>query len=287
MKKIICALLVVAFLISGQLIAFGPTGHRIVGELASHYLSAKSKAAIVQILGTGSFQKHSLARVATWSDEIRSSPEWSKAKKDKKQWNAVGNNTLWHYATVNKPEDLANLNKVPADIYDGMIVLKLQESEDILRGKIEGNKEEALKWLVHLVGDIHQPLHVGSGTDRGGNSKAVRWFNKADNPTNLHSVWDSYLVDNERLSYTEYTAYLLETTSEEDVKTWVDSDYIGWATESDAMRKEIYKSGNPNWENLPKLEYQYVYDNKPRLEQRLKQGGVRLGHLLNSIFENQ
>ena len=138
-----------------------------------------------------------------------------------------------------------------------------------------GDEFFTLKLLVHLVGDIHQPLHVGNGTDKGGNEVKLKYFWKS---SNLHRVWDSGLIDNQQLSYTEY-AESIDFATPQQLKDWQATSVLDWAYESMALRKQVY--------NIPEdgnLSYRYNYDNLATVNLRLRQAGIRLAGILNEIY---
>ena len=135
-------------------------------------------------------------------------------------------------------------------------------------------RQQALKWLVHLVGDIHQPLHVGRGDDRGGNEVVVLWFGE---PSNLHSVWDSGLIGRAELSSTEL-AEKVDIATAEEVKAWQASTPLDWAGESSASLDKLYLIGDR------KLSFRYVFDQWPTVEKRIAQAGVRLAGLLDRLL---
>ena len=128
--------------------------------------------------------------------------------------------------------------------------------------------------LVHLVGDIHQPLHVGKPGDRGGNDVKVKWF-RSD--SNLHRVWDSDMIDDTKLSYTEL-ALSLGTPDKATVARWQKTSIRDWATESMNYRPQVYDIGDSN------LSYKYSYKYLGAAKDRLLQAGVRLAGLLNQIY---
>ncbi|HRQ86401.1 MAG TPA: S1/P1 nuclease, partial [Flavobacteriales bacterium] len=121
----------------------------------------------------------------------------------------------------------------------------------------------------------HQPLHVGKGDDRGGNSFQVQWFKKG---TNLHHVWDESLVDGTKLSYTEL-AHSLDHASKEQIHAWSQGTIADWAQENVGYRARIY----PKERGL-NLSYEYRYEQWPLMEQQLLKAGIRLAGLLNSIY---
>ncbi|MFL6754069.1 MAG: S1/P1 nuclease [Sphingomicrobium sp.] len=251
--------------------AWGKTGHRVVAAIADTQLSGLARARVEQILGPG----ESLDEAANWPDEMRSAPGpfWQKTT------------AAWHYVTLNgtiydhaPPEGdaLEALNRFSKTLQDPKAS--------------RADKQLALRFIVHLVGDLHQPLHVGKCCDRGGNDVKVSWFGK---PTNLHSVWDSQLVDEEQLSFTELAAKLERHISPQDVVKWWDANPLDWISESAEVRDTLYPSpAKPRKvENLkdeqpllPELSYSYVYKFTPLMEQRLSQGGVRLAAFLNAVF---
>ena len=263
-----------AALVPSPAFAWGKTGHRVVAAIADTQLSGLARAHVEEILGPG----ESLDEAANWPDEMRSAPSafWQKTA------------TPWHYVTLNgiiydhaPPEGdaLQALNHFSKTLQDPSASL--------------ADKQLALRFIVHIVGDLHQPLHVGKCCDRGGNDVKVSWFGK---PTNLHAVWDSQLVDEEQLSFTELAAKLERHISPQDVMKWWDINPRDWISESAEIRDTLYptardlpkppkgkkvKKGEPV---LPDLSYFYVYKFTPVMERRLSQGGVRLAAYLHAIF---
>lgn len=254
-------------------LAWGKTGHRVVAAIADTQLSGLARAHIREILGGA----ESLDEAATWPDDMRSAPGafWQKTA------------TPWHYVTLN------------GIIYDhapseGDALEALAHFRSVLQDPNSSlaDKQLALRFVVHLVGDLHQPLHVGKCCDRGGNEVKVSWFGK---PANLHSVWDSTIVDDEQLSYSELAAKLVRHTSDADVVNWWDINPRDWVSESAQYRERIYanipaaklpkgKKLKKGEQPLPDLSYDYVYKFTPLMEQRLQQAGVRLAAYLNDIF---
>jgi hypothetical protein len=242
--------------------AWGKTGHRVVASIADAQLSGLARAHVKQILG----QAESLDEAANWPDEMRSNPSpfWQKTS------------TPWHYVTLNgivydhapsEGDALEALNKYSATLRDPSASL--------------ADKQLALRFVVHIVGDLHQPLHVGKCCDRGGNDIKVKWFGR---DLNLHSVWDSALVDEQQLSFTEMTAKLQRHTSNADVIAWWDINPRDWMSESAQIRETIYPRPFADPKKVPELSYSYVYENISIMERRLKQAGVRLAAYLNALY---
>lgn len=236
---------------------WGQTGHRVVGEIATSQLKPCTEKKIAAIL-----QGESLAMCSTWMDEVKSDKAYD-------HWDP------WHYCTIGDHQSYAEAG-TPSQ---GDILMKLDEITRELETKKfkHGGEANAIKILVHLLGDLHQPLHVGRGDDKGGNDFKIKYFGKS---SNLHRIWDSDLIDGTQLSYTEYSQHLLRTTTQDRVKQHQSGSYLDWANESKALRMAgIYPSAD-----LENLSYQYGYENYSRLEERLVQAGVRLAMVLNRIY---
>ena len=139
-------------------------------------------------------------------------------------------------------------------------------------------KALALRFIIHIVGDVHQPLHAGSGKDRGGNDVKVRWFGQE---TNLHSVWDSQMIEGQDLSFTEYTKWLGRQIEPAETIAWWDPNPEVWIGESTQIRDTIYPEAA---DGMPNLGYSYQYQHLATAELRLQQGGVRLAAYLDWLF---
>jgi len=237
--------------------AWGQNGHRVVGQIAESHLSAEAKRGVEALVGPDS-----LPRISTWADEIRSDRSWDEA-------------IPWHYINIPPGGELETAERVSA----GDVLAALERFEGVLRNEASSREEKAvaLKFLVHFVGDVHQPLHTGYASDRGGNDVLVLWF---DAPSNLHSVWDSELIEHQRLSYSELAAFIDHPTPEQ-VAAWQATGYREWIAESRAQLDQIYDLGNR------RLSWHYAYRATPIVERRLLQAGVRLAGLLNRIFAQQ
>jgi nuclease S1 len=268
-RLLLAAATAVAFLPS-PVLAWGKTGHRVVAAIADTQLSGLARAHVREILGPG----ESLDDAANWPDEMRSDPAifWQKTA------------TPWHYVTL---DGIAYDHAPP----QGDALEALDHFSNVLKDPNASltDKQTALRFVIHLVGDLHQPLHAGKCCDKGGNDVKVTWFGK---PTNLHSVWDSQLVDEEQLSFTELAAKLERHISDRQLIEWWDINPRDWATESGELRETVYpapdappKKGSKGKDaGVPELSYSYVYRFTPLMEQRLAQGGVRLAAYLNALF---
>lgn len=233
---------------------WGQTGHRATGLIAERLLNAKAKQRIAALLNG-----ESLAMVSTWMDDIRSDSTYDHTHD-------------WHWVTIETGQTYDQSKKNPK----GDVIMTLERLIiELKSGKLSKEKEiEALKMLVHLIGDIHQPLHVGCCDDQGGNKVQVKWFGAN---SNLHSVWDSGMIDGTRLSYTELADWL-GTPSPALVKTWQSANVRDWANESMSFRTSVYDTGNGN------LGYKYQYKYFNLAKERMLRAGVRLAGVLNQIY---
>lgn len=239
-----------------QSFAWGPIGHRVVGLIAEKHLSKKAKKNLQQIL-----KNETLAEVSNFMDFIRSD----------KTYRHMGS---WHYCTI--PDGKTYAEAGTPD--EGDVIVTIQRLVNELKSKNFTDEDEvfALKCLVHLVGDIHQPLHVGNGEDKGGNDVDLEFF---WSKSNLHRVWDSGIIDEQKYSYTEYVEWIDHPTEVECVN-WSSINVLDWAKESKEYRNQCYDTMPEN----KKLNYRYNFDNIDLVNQRLLQAGIRLANVLNDIY---
>lgn len=267
-------------LITTNAFAWGPTGHRVVGAVAEKHLDIAVLSKIYKILGG-----QSLSRVSNWSDEIKSEPQ------------TYQHTYNWHY-TDWKDDD----HQHDETNSSGKLMTAINEQVAVLKDPNAAldKKNFALKFVVHLIGDLHQPLHVGNGLDQGGNKCKVQFHKKE---TNLHALWDEGMINFTNLSYSELAAYVAQGRTREQVLSWKSGTPIDWALESKELRGKIYPadvvpSEAPmsvkaycrsdivvTAETMPKLAYEYSYQYVPVVEQRLYQAGVRLALLLNEALK--
>lgn len=263
-----------ACLLPSPAFAWGKTGHRVVAAIADTQLSGLARAHVREILGGA----ESLDEAANWPDEMRSAPGqfWQKTA------------TPWHYVTLNG----ITYDHAPPE---GDALEALNHFRSVLRDPAASlaDKQLALRFVVHLVGDLHQPLHAGKCCDKGGNDVKVTFFGK---PTNLHAVWDSALPDDEQLSFSELAAKLERHITNQDVLDWWDINPRDWISESAEIRETVYptaadmpkpvkgKKRRKGAPVVPDLSYSYVYRFTPVMERRLQQAGVRLAAYLNDVF---
>ncbi len=258
LKKII--LFVAVCYIPLQSMAWGTTGHRVCGQVADSYLTPKARKAIQAILGN-----ESLALASNWADFIRSDSTYKDL-------------TIWHYINLDKvykyPELLTYLKKDTA--VDAYVKLSFLSAELKKKNLSKTNRLLYLHMLIHLVEDLHQPLHTGHEVDEGGNKIKFLWFGR---DMNAHTLWDSGLIDFQQLSYTEYATAINHTTAAQ--RAALQKDPISqWIFESNQIAGKIYTDVKPG----DKLGYEYNFKNIATLNQQMLKAGVRLAGLLNQIF---
>ena len=258
MKKPSLLFLILQFVFTNlQASDWGQTGHRVIGLVAEQHLTQRTKSAVDDLL-----QGESLAFVSTYGDEIRSNKEF-------KHFDP------WHY--VNLPLDKRYGEETPnpkGDVYHAV-----NHCVRVLKDSNASREDKAfyLRLLVHFVGDLHQPMHVGRSEDRGGNDIKVLWFGKK---SNLHRVWDSEMINGYQMSYSEL-AHNLPTYTQVEQGDIVNSTVLDWLHESQSHAKQIYGSV----EQDERLSYAYQQKYFPLVRERLYRGGLRLAKLLNDIFD--
>lgn len=246
--------LIIILVTATLLLGWGKTGHRVIGKIANENLTPEAIEKITQLFG------HSdLARIGNWADEIKSDPQWDHSHD-------------WHYCTIIEGQEYEGPES------GGRAVQKVTEFSNLLRKGTLGEKDQkdVLRFIVHIVGDLHQPMHVGNGTDRGGNDIKVTWFREE---TNLHRVWDSQMIDHMQYSYTEFAQQIQLGMSDEDKIALLDPTLLSFVYASRATHPQVYDIGDGN------LSWSYIYKNRELLEDRLLKGGFHLAAILNDIYK--
>ncbi len=235
---------------------WGATGHRSIGKIADIHLSKKAKKEIDRLLNG-----QSLALVSTYGDDIKSDDDYDKYYS-------------WHF--VNFPFDTKYEDSKKSK--SGDIVMGIDHCISVLKdpNSSENDKVFFLKFLVHLIGDLHQPLHVGRGEDKGGNDIKLQWHYKK---SNLHRVWDSGMIEFYNMSYTELTSNR-KKLSKTQIEIIKEGSILDWTYESQALAKKVYASAKPE----EKLSYRYSYDHFDLVMSQLQKSGIRLAKVLNDIF---
>ncbi len=263
---LLCGLALAATaLLPASAFAWGAQGHRLVARIAEAHLDPAAKAEVDRLLATE--PGDTLASIAPWADQLRAEdPDLGKR--------SAG----WHY--VNMAED-GCIYDPPRHCRDGDCVieaLKAQSARLADRSLSDAERLQALKFVVHLVGDMHQPMHAGYGHDKGGNTYQLQ-FNERG--TNLHSLWDSGMFYALQLDDDQYLQRLQALPAPAGiVAPQLQDDAARWAEQSCsiATRKGVYPSGH-------KVDDAYADTWRPVAEAQLRLAGERLAALLNELLD--
>jgi hypothetical protein len=259
MKKY--TLLVFGLILSFVLVSWGYEGHYAVAAIAENHLTPNTQLAVKNLLG-----HKTMADVSSYADDLRSDPAYASTKE-------------LHYLNIplgHSYEQFSVLvkNSHTPNIYNGIAgcIFELK-SPTSSRSK----KEFALEMLIHLVGDAHQPMHVSRAADKGGNATSVTFLGAG---TNLHSLWDSGLLDHQKINYKDLAAKYDDVTPGQ-IKKWQSDNIMVWLWESYQITTILYKEAEDN----PKFDEKYYQDHLPILKSRIEKAGIRLAGILNDIYK--
>jgi len=236
---------------------FGAEGHRIAGRVAQARLCAQAGLQI-ETLGQG----RRLEELGLWADRIRSEDRWAHSRP-------------WHYINVGDDFPLERYRSPQeGDILWAIAHFREQLADTSLASE---SRRDALRFLTHFVVDLHQPLHVGRASDRGGNQVLVTTVGGGQ--TNLHRFWDTEAI---RLTGLAEDAYMdsLRAIVDGEARLWVRHTPLEWARESQSLRSRVYEFAGPD--NL--LAQVYLDEAVSITRLRLAQAGVRLAAALNRVF---
>ncbi|HUB91033.1 MAG TPA: S1/P1 nuclease [Dyella sp.] len=247
--------------------AWGPLGHSVVAALAQRHLSPAAETEVEHLLALD--HTHSLADIASWPDEIRNDP------KQQDLWKQTRSS---HYIDFRdpsckyvRPRDCRNGQCVVEAIPHYLAILGDRRQPDAVR-------LQALKFVVHFVGDIHQPLHAGYRDDAGGNAYQVQFQGQG---MNLHRVWDSGLLNTRGLNGKAY-AQRLDAEGIAPLPPPIapfDKPAAQWAEESCQITRDIYPANH-------KIDQAYIDAELPVADSRLREAGRRLAEVLNLALQN-
>lgn len=249
--------------IPGAADAWGVVGHRVIGELGEAQLSPAARAQ-VQALLAGE-PEPSLAAVSTWADQVRE-------QGDAYRWSVPLHWVNFERGACQYDPDLL--------CRDGRCVVGAIEkyTAELAETSLPlAQRREALKWVVHFVGDVHQPLHAGFGFDRGGNDFQINFQRTG---WNLHSVWDSLILESTKLDWQGYRQRIAETTfSDEAAARARELSPRRWAEESCEIvhREDFYPPRH-------KITRAYLDAHRPLADERLKLAAARLAGVLNEAL---
>ncbi len=255
MKRLL--LTIVSLCVALNALAWGQMGHDVIAYIGEKNLTPKSATAIRELL-----EGRSLVYYANWMDNIRGTEEYR-------------HTSSWHYRNVDEGETVESM---PLNENGDVVRATEQMIADIKSGTLSREQERiAVMMLIHMVGDMHCPMHAGRLSDLGGNRHAVTFFGRK---TNLHSIWDSALLEAaHKWSYQGWWEQLdvIDQASKAEIQQ---GEPLEWFAESVDAAVEIYAATPIDSE----LSYDYVTRFAPLVERQLLNGGLRLAQVLNDLY---
>ena len=240
---------------------WGQKGHDVTAFIAENHLTPATYQKISEIL-----DGKSIVYWANWLDNASHTPEYAYSK-------------TWHYKNI---DDGVKYEEAPL-LESGDVVRAIYQQVQTLQNpnSTKAENQLALKILVHLMGDIHQPMHMGHASDLGGNRWNVKYFGK---DSNLHSVWDSSLPESaHKWTYSEWNDQINRPTAEETEIILTNGTPETWGKETFELCKQVYDKTPQNLN----ISYDYIADWTPFIETQFLKGGLRLADILNSIYDSE
>lgn len=256
MKKFIILLAMLPVVLPS--FGWGQKGHDVTAYVAECNLKKGVRNKISKILGN-----HSLVYYANWLDNASHSPEYAYT-------------STWHYANVDEGYTYETMDKLAS----GDVITAVNSlAAELKKGGLDPEKEKLdLMMLIHLVGDMHCPMHAGRKSDRGGNNVSVKFFNS---PRKLHSIWDTDLVESaHKWGYIDWE-HQIDRATKEEKREIVNGSTLDWFNETHKIAEQIYKDTPAD----TVVSYDYISKYSPVIEQQLLRGGLRLAKLLNEIYK--
>jgi len=264
MKKISSILFVIVFCVSlpHNLFAWGKKGHGIVAEIAFALLDSNTKKAVYKYLEltTIDLGATTIEEASTWMDEVRSDHKYDYMRE-------------WHYVNIEKGNQYVETKEGNAINALNNAITALEHRDNLSNEEIKKN----LMIIFHLTGDIHMPLHVGYGSDKGGNDIKVKYLS---NPTNLHRVWDTEIIESENITAND-CLLTYNRFDKDEIAKFKEINIENWIYEPRALLGKVY--------NFPAdgvLDQAYADKNKTIIKQQLLIAGIRLAAVLEKLFQS-
>jgi hypothetical protein len=240
--------------------AWGHDGHRAAATITAARLCENAADQVAQLL-----DDMTLLEASTWPDAIRGETRWAHTRD-------------WHYINIGDDEPFGALDDSKAG--RGQLLIAIRANLAVLADERESapRRREALSFVVHLVADLHQPLHVGRSEDRGGNTITVRFDG---DETNLHRLWDSALLRSTGLRQADYLRTLAPLVAL-GAAAWEHGELEDWAEESRRLRPWVYDFDARR--RVPLISRRYAETGRQITALRVAQAGVRTAWVLNGIW---
>lgn len=255
-KKIVLTLALALW--SAAAFAWGQKGHDTTVAIAERHLTPRALAAVNQLL-----EGKSPVYYANWLDNASHTPQYAHTK-------------TWHYKNVDAGVEFDDAPLLST----GDIVRALPEQIKVLENPNSSVEDRrlALKMIIHFLGDIHQPMHIGHASDRGGNNWKIKFFGR---DTNLHSVWDSNLPEAaHKWSYSEWVDQIDRATPERQQEI-IKGSASDWGKETFEICKKVYEATPQGTD----VGFDYIAKWTPTVEEQFLKGGLRLASILNKAFD--
>jgi hypothetical protein len=256
---------------------WGKVGHATIAAIAEKNLRPETLEKIKPLLGGQTIEE-----VAIWADQYKMSHR---------------NTAPWHYLDLPVRQDVTvadiprycNQDKHPG----GDVVSQIKKDIAALKSSRTGlqERQKALWFLIHFMGDAHMPLHTADDNDAGGNDKRVRFFaptshSKKGHVTNLHSLWDNLIEIKAAEDPLELGQELYNKIPPADRQAWATGSLETWVFESyEIAKKNIYPEIGPDNATVTVLKRDYFARMRPFVDKQLEKAGVRLAKLLEEIFK--
>ncbi len=235
--------------------AWGKTGHQIVARIAKYSVNSSIQDSVNKYFGSMTWEAAS-----TWMDDIKSDPTYNYMK-------------VWHYINIDKGK------MYDSSIVNGNnVVNQLKIAIGILMKRSKHTKEEItlnLKIIFHLIGDLHQPLHVGYGSDRGGNTIKITFNGKSKN---LHQIWDGDIIRCKKITYKKERS-LYSKLPNDTLNKIKNATLMDWFAQSRGYLDNVYSYKSTT------IDEDYINKSSVIIEKQLLDAGIRLGQILNDIFK--
>lgn len=252
MKRLLCSLLFCFTLLqTTTTLAWSERGHSLVAQVAFNYLDPTTRKVLTEYLDGMTIQE-----AANWMDEIKGDKKYDYLRK-------------LHYINAERGQKITLNNE------ENIIGALTTTIEELKNYKTLSKAEVKIKLciLFHLVGDLHQPLHVGYGDDRGGNNYQINFYGRG---TNLHSFYDSGIIEYKNLTLPQCLS--AKTYTKEEVAQIETIDVVEWANQSRSYLPVIYKT------NGAKISDSYVDDNFIIIKEQIQRAGIRLAAVLKTVL---
>lgn len=251
-KNIAITLLAVLSLIPAKTLAWGKKGHALVAEVAFNYLDNDTKKIVLEYLAGMTIED-----AANWMDDIKDDKSYDYMKP-------------YHYTNIDKGQEVIEKSGSNIIYILNKTIKELQNNKNLTKQEIKTK----ILIIFHLVGDLHQPLHVGYGSDKGGNTAQINYKGQG---SNLHSFWDSGIISDQKVSIEDcLNANKFSSAEMSNLQT---IDVIAWSKESRNLLDTVYNTGGP------KIKEDYVIASSKIIESQIQKAGIRLAAILQKALQ--